>query len=185
MDDFFNDKNFVEEYYKMIEGFDNSFVIEQFKKNVPYSHTVLELGFGTGLDYLSLREHYKIIPSDNSDVFIEKFKQLYNIQAQKIDAANIIIDKKFNCIFSNKVLHVFNEEEMRKSIECQYNTLLDNGMIFHCMWYDINGINDEYSTRYNEEKIQKVLGSKFEVIYFKKYSEIDENDSIIFIGKKI
>ncbi len=178
----FNDKEFVEFYINMVKDYDNTFVVENFKKEIPLNSKVLELGCGIGLDYCTLKDFYNVQASDYSDVFLEKLKEKYNDNFIKIDALTIDINETFDCIFSNKVLQVFKESDMKKSFTRQHELLNDKGLIFHCMWF---GKSDHDDVTYVTEDILKnILNGLFEYKLI-KYSEIEENDSVIVIGKKI
>lgn len=178
----FNDEEFVNKYIEMVKGYDSRFILEKFRDNIDTSKTILELGCGIGLDYFELKKYYNITASDYSDVFIKKLKNISSDNFLKIDAKDINITKKFDVIFSNKVLQVFNDEELIQSFKSQYKTLNQNGMIFHCMWFGESSIRD--FNYINIEKLEKVLNNLFtyELVY---YSEFEKNDSVIVIGRKI
>ncbi len=178
----FNDKDFVEFYINMVKDYDNTFIVEHFKKEIPLNNKVLELGCGIGLDYCTLKDFYNYQASDYSDVFLEKLKEKYDDNFIKINALTIDINETFDCIFSNKVLQVFNDKDMRKSFTRQNEILNESGMIFHCMWF---GKNDFDEANYvTEETLKNILDGLFDYKLI-KYSEIEENDSVIVIGKKI
>ncbi|MFV0424929.1 MAG: class I SAM-dependent methyltransferase [Bacilli bacterium] len=185
MNDIFNDSEFVNQYYEMLKDYQDEFVQNKFLKFIPKNLKVLELGFGTGLDYFALKDFYEYTISDYSKAFIDEFKKRYNIDAIQIDAKFIDINEKFDCIFSNKVLHVFTDEELVLSFDSQYNALYSDGYIFHTLWYSKDAIPDEYANRVNEAKLIELLDKKFEVIHSETYSEMEDEDSIVFIAKKL
>ncbi len=185
MKEVYNDEKFVEQYYEMIKDYDNTFVIEQFKKFVPKNFTVLELGFGTGIDYLALREQYNITISDYSSAFIKKFKEIHNVDALQLDAKTINITEKFDCIFTNKVLHVFSNVELEQSFINQHRVLNNGGLIFHTFWYDESGVADEYKNNVNKKALNKLLNTKFELVDTVIYSEMETDDSILVVARKI
>ena len=53
----------------------------------------------------------------------------------KIDAKDIKIKRKFDCIYSNKVLIHFTKEECLSSFKQQKNILNNEGILFHTFWY--------------------------------------------------
>ncbi len=185
MSDIFNTEEFVKMYYEMLEGFDNTYVTDTFKKYIPKNCKVLELGFATGLDYFNLKESYDITLSDYSKAFIDAFYNNHHIKAIQIDARDIQLEDKFDCIYSSKVLHVFTDEELCQSFTTQHKSLNENGYIFHTFWYNKQAISDEHANRVNKTKLEKLLKGLFKITKTIIYSEDSESDSLILIAKKI
>lgn len=177
----------VNDYEKMLEDYDNSFIISIFKKYIPKNIDVLELGCGTGKDYLSLKNEYNILPSDFSSEFVKKMNEKYDDVAIKLDAKKIEIDRKFDCIFSNKVLNVFNDSEMKESFKNQHDKLKTNGLVFHTLWFgnEEYGQNKDYCNYINEHRLRNVIGDNFEIIHKDIYTELEENDSLVLIAKML
>ena len=95
----------VEDYIKMAEGYDGRHLITQLRKYLPDNATVLELGMGPGTDLMLLSEHYKVTGSDFSNAFLDRFcKKHPNADLLQLDAITMQIDRKFDFIYSNKVL---------------------------------------------------------------------------------
>ncbi len=184
MNDFFNTVEFVEQYYEMVKEYGSSFITSKFKNFIPKKSKVLELGFGTGVDYFALCKDYRVTPSDYSQAFIDEFKKRYAISVVQVDAKKIELNEKFDCIFSNKVLHVLTDEELKQSLQSQFETLSEEGFIFHTLWYEKDSKSDEYANRVNEDKVKEYLGSKFDIIHMERYDEIEEQDSLIVIAQK-
>lgn len=179
----FNDRKRANEYVEMLEGYDNSFIISHFNNNVEKGSKVLELGMGPAIDYEMLRDNYQITVSDTSEAFIEMFREKHNQEALNICVKDIIVEDKFDCIYTNKVLQVLSDEEMKISFINQHRVLENNGMIFHCIWIG-EGYEDCTSNYTTVEKIMEMIDGLFFVERIVEYSEIDSNDSIILIAKK-
>ncbi len=179
----FNSIEKAKSYIDMLEGYDNSFVITNFKAHIDRNCKVLELGMGPALDYDSLKDEYDITVSDTSDAFISLFNKKYDAIALNICVKDIEIDEKFDCIFTNKVLQVLNDDEMKESFINQYNALNDNGMIFHCIWIG-EGYDDCPSNYTSIDKLEKILMGLFTIDKIIAYSEIKQDDSIILVAKK-
>ncbi len=179
----FNDKEFVNMYMSMLEDYDNSFVVNNFKKFIDNKLTILELGIGPALDYEALHQTYNITASDTSEVFIEMFNKKYNSTALNVCAKYINVEKSFDCIFTNKVLQVLNDEEMKESFINQHKTLNNDGIIFHCIWIDENEGEHE-SNVITTSKLKSFIDDLFEIQQLIPYSEMEENDSIILVAKK-
>lgn len=181
-----NEKN-VKEYMAMAEGYDGKALIEVLKKYLAKGATLLEIGMGPGKDLDLLRAFYDATGSDNSQVFLDLYK-VKNKHAHVIllDAKTIDTDKKFDCIYSNKVLHHLTVEELKKSLQRQKAVLNDNGLLFHSFWYGSK--TEKYHglrfTYYTEARLRKVIGNDFEIIEIERYKEMEDDDSIYALLKK-
>lgn len=175
----------VEAYYKMMEEYDNDYILNKFRATVPTTKTVLELGFGTGKDYLQLKSDYKITPSDYSDAFIAKFNQLYSDQVLKVNAALIDVEQKFDCFYSSKVLNSLSEDNILNSLANQYIHLNEGGYIFHTVWYGDKLVDESLVDKH---LLKQIFELDFEYIEFQYYKEADfydtEYDSVIIIARK-
>lgn len=180
------DKEYVENYYKMMEHYDNDFILNHFKATIPKSGTVLELGFGTGQDYLNLKQDYQIDASDYSEHFIEAFNQNYDDKILQLDAVTIEVDRKYDCIYSSKVLNSLEEEDIIRSLSRQYRILNDGGYIYHTMWYGNKADDDSFI---DKQTLTAILELEYEYVQFIYYKEADfidaEYDSVIVIARKI
>ena len=90
------------------------------------------------------------------------------------------LDKKFDCIYSNKVLHHLARKELIESLEMQSKVLNSNGILFHTFWYgdkeeEFSGLRFVY---YTEETFRKIVGNEYEILDLKKYSEMEKDDSL-------
>lgn len=179
-------KEMVDNYYEMMEEYNNDFILKRFCETIPHDKSVLELGFGTGKDYLYLKSKYQITASDYSDDFINKFEQSHDDQILKINAVDMDIDEKFDCIYSSKVLNSLDKDEIIQSLNNQYQCLNHGGYIFHTLWY---GDLSEDNSYIDKQFITKVLATKFEYIELEYYKEADFNtsefDSLILIARKL
>ncbi len=180
-------KKQVDEYIEMFSNYDNSFVIDLFKEKIERNRTVLELGFGTGADYLSLKDFYKIQPTDYSRAFVDKFNEKYGQIAYCLNALTIETLEKFDCIYSNKVLNVFDDSNLQKSFNRQYEVLQEGGVIFHTLWsYDeVFSTEEHYCNSISINKLEQILKNKFVIRDIIKYTEMEEDDSLILIASKI
>lgn len=175
----------VEQYYQMMDDYNNDFIINQFKATIPQNSTVLELGFGTGKDYLQLKNDYQITPSDYSQAFIDKFALLHHENAIQVNAILMDINQKFDCIYSSKVLNSLPETDIIKSLINQYHKLNDNGYIFHTFWYGSKLEDDSFI---DQNTLKQILELDYKYVEFKYYKEadfVDEiYDSVIIIARK-
>lgn len=184
--DYFKQRKNVDLYTNMMKGYDNSFVIGQVEKILPQNSTLLEIGMGTGLDLISLSQKYNVVGSDYSRFFVEDFKLKSDLEVFVLDAVNIDIDRKFDCIYSNKVLQHLSKDEFRSSLISQYEHLNKDGIIFLTLWY--GEYREEYESDgqlrfiyYNEKAIENIIPKQLKIENVVLYSEFDYNDSMIVV----
>ena len=103
-----------------------------------------------------------------------------------MDASTLDCEDRFDGIFSNKVLHHLNDEEMTQSIKRQAEIVGSGGIICHSFWKGegseiFKGMFVKYHT---EESLKDLFSSKFEILILESYAEFDEGDSLLLIGRK-
>ncbi|MGI8668695.1 MAG: class I SAM-dependent methyltransferase, partial [Aridibacter sp.] len=132
----FDDEKTVKEYIESRAEMDGGFLIEILRKYLEPNSTVLELGIGAGKDFEILSETFTATGSDNSQLFLDIYKQK-NPDADLIllDAATLETDGKFDCIYSNKVLHHLSRNNLERSIKLQKKLLNNKGILFHTFWH--------------------------------------------------
>lgn len=164
----------------MAEGYDGQHLVEVLRKILPEGSSVLELDMGPGVDLLTLSKTYQVTGSDNSTVFLERFRRLQpTADLVQLDAAVLDIDRSFDCIYSNKVLHHLTRQELKISFRRQAKILRDMGLLMHSFWFGdkeetYEGLRFVY---YTEQSIQDVIGREYEMIEIRRYTEIDPDDS--------
>ncbi len=185
---YFDDKKNVEEYIKMAEGYDGRFLIDVLLNYLPKGKTVLELGMGPGVDLIMLSQLYQATGSDSSEVFIERFrKQHPSADLIRIDAVAMDIDRKFDCIYSNKVLHHLTSKELETSLQHQARVLNSNGIVLHSFWHGDkeethHGLRFVY---YTGESLTKLVGSEYEILDLQCYEEMEPDDSLYLLLRKL
>lgn len=185
---YFMNKNNVDEYIKMCEGYDSSFINNKLMSYLEKGSSILELGMGKGDDFKELLEYYDVLESDNSSIFVDLYNKTHTKKAILLDAVNIDIDQKFDCIYSNKVLQHLTKSDFIKSIDRQAKALNKDGIIFMTLW------NGEYKeemmfddqirfTYYQIQDIKQIVKDKFDIVNIELYDEMDKNDSLIVVLK--
>ena len=142
---------------------------------------------GPGKDFEILGRDFNVTGSDNSRVFIDIYKKKNsNADIFLLDAKTMNTDRKFDCIYSNKVLHHLNKEDLKTSLDNQLSNLNSNGILFHSFWY--GNKEEEYSgllfVYYTEKTILKMIGSDYEILDIQKFSEMEKDDSMYIILRK-
>jgi len=183
---FYDDPENVKKYIQLCKDYDGNNIYQSLSKHLTVKSTLLELGSGAGLDVEYLKQHYSVTGSDLSDEFLKLCKNKHpEIQFLKLNALKLEVDKQFNCIFSNKVLHHLTEKELIQSLEQQVKMLTLNGLIAHSFWLgeenqEMNGLLFTY---YKKEHLLSIISESFEILSTLVYKEFDEGDSLFVIAK--
>ena len=105
-ENFFDVEKNVEEDIKMCDGMDGRALIDILKTHLSEGSNLLEIGMGPGTDLDILRESYRVTGSDSSQVFLDLYrKKKPDASLLLLDAISLNTESKFDCIYSNKVLH--------------------------------------------------------------------------------
>ncbi len=94
--------------------------------------------------------------------------------------------KRFDGIYTNKVLQHLTKRELRKSIKRQKEILNPGGIAFHSFW---KGNKTEHKrglrfVYYEIAQLKKIIGDSFEILDIKIFTEMEKNDSIYVVMKK-
>lgn len=182
---FYNDPEKVDVYEKMCEDYDGSEIYSVLKKHLAHHSTLLELGCGPGNDICFLDKDYTVTGSDFSDEFLMRCKKKYTgMTFIKLDAVSINTDKKFDGIYSNKVLHHLTTDDLRKSVERQQKVIERNGLLAHTFWlgdkeFMMEGLLFVFHDR---EYLINLISEYFTIVELYDYTEIEENDSIFIVA---
>ena len=185
--EYYKTKETADEYIKLAKGVDGKDLIEKLEKVLPLNSTLLEIGSGPGTDWKILNGIYNAVGSDNSQEFL---KHLINKNPDgdffELDAITLITDKKFDSIYSNKVLHHLTDDDLANSIKRQHDILNATGIICHSFWYGegsevFKGLFVNY---HNEITLQHAFKNYFEILSIEKYNEFEDGDSLLLIGIK-
>lgn len=184
---YFDNPENVETYISMAEGYDGQELIEILKTWLEPGATVLELGMGPGVDLDILSEQYRVTGSDYSEVFLERYRQKEpDADLVLLNAVTLDINRKFDCIYSNKVLHHLTSDDLKTSLHRQAELLNDNGILFHSFWYgdkeeDMHGLHFSY---YTEETLSRLIGDEYKTLELRKYTEMEDADSLCLALRK-
>lgn len=183
---FFDTEKGVNEYIKMAAGYDGKELIKILQEFVPENSKVLELGMGPGTDLDILKKNFTVTGSDNSQVFLDRYKkQNPDVDLLKLDAVTLSVDRTFDCIYSNKVLHHITREELKKSFQRQKDILNPDGILFHSFW---RGDEDEnfdglLFTKYQNNDLKEIIGDIFDILKIGTYTEMEKDDSLYVVLK--
>ena len=184
MIDFYADPKNVEDYIKMAEGYDGKELIPLLDQYLPEGATVLELGMGPGVDLDILSQRYQVTGSDRSPIFLERYRQKNeNADLLLLDAITLETERRFDAIYSNKVLHHLTPEELKQSLEKQRQLLNVNGVLLHSFWYGdkeemLHGMRFTY---YSEGSLRVCVSDAYDILDLRRYSEIEHDDSLYIL----
>lgn len=185
--DYYNEKESVEEYINMAKGVNGQELIDRLIEVLPANSSVLEIGSGPGTDWKILTETYSVTGSDNSSEFLSHLRSENPTgEFLNLDAITLKTDKKFDGIYSNKVLQHLNDDELNLSIKRQYDLLNPNGIICHSFWegQDSETFKGLFVNYHTEETLKAIFESHFEIASIEAYAEFEKGDSLVLIGRK-
>lgn len=184
---YYKTKESVEEYIKLAKDADGRHLIEKLRQVLPEKSILLEIGSGPGTDWKILNDLYNVIGSDNSKEFLNHLiSDNPNGEFFELDAITLKVDRKFDGIYSNKVLHHLKDNELVDSIKRQYEILNPNGIICHSFWKgDGSEVFKGLFVNYHSDiELKKLFAQYFKVLSISGYPEFEDDDSILLIGKK-
>ncbi|NOQ25656.1 MAG: methyltransferase domain-containing protein [Bacteroidales bacterium] len=186
-EEYYKTKESVEEYIELAKDVNGSQLIEKLKQVLPINSDVLEIGSGPGTDWKILRESYNVIGSDNSIEFMNHLiSKNHKGDFLELDAITLKTDKKFDGIYSNKVLHHLKDNELIDSVKKQYEILNSDGIICHSFW---KGEGSEifkglFVNYHSETVLEEIFKKYFGILSIEEYKEFEDKDSLLLIGRK-
>lgn len=186
--DYYKTKESVEEYIQLSKDVNGSELIEELKSFLLPHSRLLEIGSGPGTDWRILNIDYEVVGSDNSTEFLSRLRSSFpQGQFLELDATTLDTGERFDGIYSNKVLHHLTDDELKNSIQRQFDVLNSNGIICHSFW---KGEGSEvfkgmFVNYHSEGPLRKFFEERFEVLLLTSYAEFEDGDSLLLIGKKI
>jgi len=186
-DNYYHTKESVEEYIHLAMDVSGVELIEKLKKILTQHSSLLEIGSGPGTDWNILNEYYEDTGSDNSIEFLNHLKvKIPKGKFLELDAVKLSTDKKFEGIYSNKVLHHLTDNEIAASVQRQSDLLNPNGIVCHSFWKGegtevFKGLFVNY---YNKESLREIFEGTFEIISIENYNEFEDSNSLLLLAKK-
>lgn len=183
---FYDDPNNVKKYIEMCEGYDGSNIYKILNRHLSLKSSLLELGSGGGLDIDYLKQRYTVTGSDYSDEFLKVCKEKHpEISFLKLSAKELNVTEKYDCIYSNKVLHHLTKEELIDSFRQQIKILSPEGIIAHSFWLgeeneEMNGLLFTY---YNQETLLSLISESYEILEHLSYKEFEDGDSMFVVAR--
>ena len=184
---FYHSKEGVSEYIKMAEGYDGRELVAVLSESLDANARVLEIGMGPGVDLDLLSARFEVTGSDYSQLFLDRYRTVHpDADLIQLDAITVETDRTFDAIYSNKVLHHLEDEELHQSIQRQHNILHPHGLVLHSFWYgDWTEEHAGMKFHYRDERfLSGAFSHCFEILQLKRYTEMEENDSIFILARR-
>ena len=182
---FYDDEKTALQYIAMAEGYDGRELIEILKLHLPQGSSVLEIGMGPGVDLEILKEHFQVTGSDNSQFFLDRYRNSDpDADLLFLDAVELDTKRKFDCIFSNKVLHHLMNDDLARSLDRQKAILSDTGLVMHSFWRG-EGTEEHQGLRFvnqTEDSLRSVFGDVFNILDIVVYKEMEDDDSLYVLA---
>jgi SAM-dependent methyltransferase len=185
---YFDTDEGVNEYIKLAEGYDGRELIEILRSYVPSGSSVLELGMGPGVDLALLEPHFQATGSDASAIFVDRYRALESsADVLVLDAVDLDTDRRFDAIYSNKVMHHLPKRDAKKSLTAQHRALNPGGTALHSLWFG-DQLEEHHGLlfqQYTAESFSELLDGQFEVLEAKQYAEMEPDDSLSVVLRRI
>lgn len=185
---YYKTKESVDEYIKLAEDVNGKDLINKFKDFLPDGSLLLEIGSGPGTDWEILNVNYDVVGSDNSSEFLSRL-QARNPRGEflNLDAITLDTERTFDGIYSNKVMHHLNDNELLDSIKRQAEVLNPGGVICHSFWKGkgseiFKGLFVNYHTK---SSLKKLFEAYFDILLLEEYKEFEDGDSLLLIARLV
>ena len=129
---YFDSKRNVDAYVRMADGYDGSVLVAVLERHLPAGASVLEIGMGPGKDLHLLRRRFHPTGSDRSAIFVDHVRAAQpEADVLLLDAVTMQTDRRFDAVYSNKVLHQLTRDELVRSLHSQRRVLNSGGIAVH------------------------------------------------------
>ena len=185
---YFDNPESVQEYIEMTKNYVGEQTLSATKRHVPKGSSILELGMGPGHDLNILKRDFTVTGSDASQIFLDIHRQNHpDNQLYRLNATTIDIEQTFDCIYSNKVLHQLDNDDLSKSFKRQHHLLPSGGFVVHSFWHG-TGEEMHQGQRYwlrDEAELSACTAGLFEVVEMTLYKEFEPDDSLCVVLKRL
>ena len=185
---YYDDPENIQQYINLAAGYDGRDLVAALTRHLPPGADLLELGMGPGVDLDLLSRHYRVTGSDTSQVFLDHYRERHpNADLLLLDAETIHTSRRFSAIYSNKVLHHLSPRQLEASFHRQYAVLQPGGFALHSFWLGdheefMQGLRFRY---YPEDFLLTLVEPNFTVLESRRYAELEPDDSLYLILKKV
>lgn len=183
---FYDQSGNVDLYERMCADYDGTAIHAAISRHLEAGQSLLELGCGPGNDIDLFRQRYGVVGSDNSTEFLERCRKRFpTIEFLALDAVAIDTERQFDCLFSNKVLHHLNLDDLVFSFKRQAKVIAAGGLFAHTFW--IGGYEEEkhglYFRYHDRDELVRIVSEYFQIEELMDYAEIEAGDSLFVIAR--
>ena len=184
---YYDSEQNVDAYVRMAEGFDGRELVAVLERHLPPGSSVLEIGMGPGKDLHWLGRRFRPTGSDNSSVFVDRVRAANpSADVLALDAVTLETDRRFDAIYSNKVLHHLTPDDLARSLRAQQRILRAGGLALHALWRGdrLEVHQGERFQYYTARTFADQMGDLFEVVETGTYAEMADDDSLYVVLRR-
>ena len=171
----------VDAYVRMAAGYDGRHLVAVLERHLPAGSSVLEIGMGPGKDLRLLSRRFRPTGSDRSAIFVDRMRAARpEADVLRLDAVMLPTDRRFDAVYSNKVLHQLTREDLVRSLRAQRRVLNAGGIAVHGLWYG-DRLETDHSGQcqyYTPQTFAEAAGEWFEILETGPYAEDSAGDSL-------
>ena len=184
---FYDSEQNVDTYVRMAEGIDGRDLVAVLERHLSTGSSVLEIGMGPAKDLPWLDRRFRATGSDNSKIFVERARAVDpSADVLALDAVTLETDRRFDAIYSNKVLHQLTPDDLACSLVAQHWVLRPGGIALHSLWHgdrlEVDG--DEHCQYYTAQTFADQVGGSFEIVETEAYTEMEDDDSLYVVLRR-
>ena len=177
----------VDAYERMAAGYDGRDLVAVLERHLPAGSSVLEIGMGPGKDLPLLSRRFHPTGSDRSAIFVDRVRAARpGADVLLLDAVMLETDRRFDAIYSNKVLHQWTREDLVRSLRVQRRVLNAGGIAVHGLWYGDRLETDDSGQcqYYTPQTFAEAAGELFEILETGSYAEDSADDSLYVVLRR-
>ena len=184
---YFDSKRNVDAYVRMADGYDGSVLVAVLERHLPTGSSVLEIGMGPGKDLHLLSRRFHPTGSDRSAIFVDHVRAAQpEADVLLLDAVTMQTDRRFDAVYSNKVLHQLTRDELVRSLHSQRRVLKSGGIAVHGLWYGDRLETDDSGQcqYYTRQTFAEAAAELFEILDTGSYVEDSAYDSLYVVLRR-
>ena len=184
---YYDSEQNVDAYVRMAEGFDGRELVAVLERHLPPGSSVLEIGMGPGKDLHWLGRRFRPTGSDKSSIFVDRVRAADpSADVLALDAVTLETDRRFDAIYSNKVLHHLTPDELARSLRAQRRLLHQGGLALHALWRGdrLEVHQGERFQYYTAQTFAERVGESFQIVETGTYAEMDDDDSLYVVLRR-
>lgn len=184
---YYDSEENVDAYVRMAEGFDGRRLVAVLERHLPSGFSVLEIGMGPGKDLHRLGRRFRVTGSDNSSIFVDRVRAADpSADVLALDAVTLETDRRFDAIYSNKVLHHLTPDDLARSLRAQRRLLREGGLALHALWRGdrLEVHQGERFQYYTAQTFAERVGESFQIIETGTYAEMADDDSLYVVLRR-